>query len=63
MRIRSRGLDPYAWAWQLGDGSLCYWAEPTKEKLLRGQKPSPEAQAVCVRLIKNTEYQGGKGAR
>lgn len=40
-----------AWAWQMEDGSICFWAEPTKKALLMGEKPSPEARAVSVFLV------------
>jgi len=46
-----------AWAWAIlgsvhkaGPYELCRWAEPSKEVLLMGQKPSPEAIAVRVEL-------------
>jgi len=40
----------YGWAW-LCDFGLCQWAEPNRERLLRGSKPSPEAVAVRVELV------------
>ena len=40
-----------AWAW-LMEGGLCYWAEPTREQLMAPGKPSPEAKAVRVRLVR-----------
>lgn len=54
---------PRAWAWEINFGKgwvLCHWAEPSKEKLLNGQKPSPDARAVCVRLVRNTPNRSAK---
>ena len=31
--------------------NLCRWAQPTRERLERGQKPSPDARAVRVKLV------------
>jgi len=41
------------WAWKIknlnGDGwVLCAWAEPSKDVLFMGAKPSPEAKPVRV---------------
>lgn len=47
---------PFAWAWMLEDGGLCYWAEPDKARLQSQGKPSPNAKAVCVRLIKHADF-------
>lgn len=44
-----------AWAW-LWRGSICYWACPTVQELLREGKPSPEAEAICVSIIPRKEY-------
>jgi len=48
MNIRS----VYAWSWIIqaenGTWMLCHWAEPTKERLLAGSKPSWEARPVRV---------------
>ena len=44
-----------AWAWQC-DFGLCRWAEPDEKRLRSGNRPSPEAKAVAVRLIKESEY-------
>lgn len=43
------------WAWQLEEG-LCHWVEPTKERLTRKDKPSPEAKPVFVRIVKEADY-------
>ena len=43
-----------AWVWEC-DFGLCYWAQPDREQLERGRKPSPEAKPVLVRLVKETE--------
>ncbi len=54
---------PIAWTWRLEDGSLCLWADVTKEDLVKGGMPSPDAKPVCVRLVPNVEYReliGGK---
>ena len=42
----------YAWKFRGRGGRwvLCSWAEPTKERLLWRNKPSPEAVPVRVRL-------------
>lgn len=40
----------YGWAW-LCDFGLCQWAEPSRKRLLKGSKPSPEAIAVRVELV------------
>lgn len=39
------------WAWEWPKGELCYWAEPTQERLFKGNKPSPEAKAVKCWLV------------
>ena len=41
----------FAYAWMLEDGSLCYWAAPTKDELVRNGKPGPGAKAVRVELV------------
>lgn len=41
------------WSWKVNFGKgweLCHWAEPTKQQLLSGGKPSPEAKAVRVKV-------------
>jgi len=50
---------PYTWAWMLEDGSLCYWSEPTSEKLRSRAftKPSSGAKAVRVRIMREGHYQ------
>jgi hypothetical protein len=49
---------PTAWAWEIKNGHgkwvLCHWAEPYRKALLMGEKPSPEARAVCVRLVRRS---------
>ena len=53
----SNAKHPMAWVWQLEDGSLCHWAEPSKDVLImNSNKPSPGAIPKCVRLILNSEY-------
>lgn len=47
---------PIAWVWQLEDGALCFWAEPTRKALVDSGKPSPGAKPICVRLVPNVEY-------
>ncbi len=42
------------WAWCF-NGSLCRWAEPTKEQLLKTQKPTPEAKPVPVIIIRKKD--------
>ena len=45
----------YAYAWELEDGSLCCWAQPSIAVLKKdGHKPSPGAKAVRVELVKCT---------
>ena len=44
------------WAWQLEDGTLCRWAEPTRESLMAGDIPSPDAKPVCVRMLLCGDY-------
>lgn len=34
---------------------LCSWAEPDKERLERGPKPSPEARMVKVAIIRTKD--------
>ena len=43
------------WAWQC-DFGLCHWAAPTREKLLRDGKPTPEAKAISVRIVPTKQY-------
>lgn len=38
-----------AWTWKIEEG-LCFYAHPTRERLLWDGKPSPEAVAVRVEL-------------
>jgi len=48
-----------AWAWEIAGEigkELCFWAEVSKEQLIRRSKPSPEAKPVLVRLIKESDY-------
>jgi hypothetical protein len=45
-----------AWAWEC-DFGLCAWAEPSAARLKKGGRPSPEAQPVRVRIIKESEFQ------
>lgn len=46
-------LPAFAYAWMLEDGSLCYWAEPSRNKLLKeDDKPSPGAVIVRVELVR-----------
>jgi len=47
-----------AWSWVFGDKGeyLCCWAEPSKMTTGRGRKPSPEAKAIRVRIIPETDY-------
>ena len=51
MKIKS---EP-AYAWECNFG-LCKWTEPTKDILEGGPKPSPEAKAVRVRIVKLTDF-------
>lgn len=51
MKIKSERA--YAWECDFG---LCQWAEPTKEVLEMSIKPSPEAKAVRVRIVKLTDF-------
>lgn len=44
-----------AWGWLCNFG-LCQWAEPTKQRLIDGRKPSPEAKLTLVRLIPESDY-------
>lgn len=42
----------YAWIMRVGkEWGICHWAEATRDQLLRGGKPSPEAKAIRVRLV------------
>ena len=50
---RKREVFALAWAWQLEDGSLCRWAEPYRNELLEGNRPSNGAKPVCVRMTVN----------
>ena len=43
------------WTWEIqklrtGKWELCLWATPSKDALLKGHKPSPEARPVYVRF-------------
>ena len=44
-----------AWAWEC-DFGLCRWTAPSRERLLRGHVPSPEAKAVPVRIVKLADF-------
>lgn len=47
------GKNATAYAWQLEDGSLCRWAEPTRQELEDGREsPGPDAKIVRVRIVK-----------
>lgn len=54
-----RPLVGRGWAWKIqdmrGGWHLCNWCEPSRERLERGKKPSPEAIAVYVKMTANTE--------
>lgn len=46
-----------AWAWMIQNHTgtrweLCLWAEPSRESLERIQRPSPEARAVRVLIVR-----------
>ena len=45
----------YGWAYELEDGSLCNWAEPSAIGL-KGPRPSPEAKKVAVVLVKRQDW-------
>ena len=45
----------HGYAYELEDGSLCCWAEPTLEKLTK-PKPSPGARKVAVILVKRSDW-------
>lgn len=54
-RAEKRTIKPgHGWAWAIehpkDTWGLCHWAEPSKEKLADGPKPSPEAIPVRVLL-------------
>lgn len=50
-----------AWAWQLEDGSVCYWAQPSKEQLKKDRnKPSPGAKPIPVYLIVRKEFKNAE---
>ena len=52
-----------SWAW-FCDFGLCKWAEPTRERLVAGGKPSPEARPVLVTMtVRVAKARGGKGKR
>jgi len=52
MKIKSEPA--YAWECDFG---LCRWAEPTPKQLMKNSgKPSNEAKAVRVRIIKQSDY-------
>ena len=53
-----------AWAWEC-DLGLCKWAEADAIMLQDHGRPSPEAQPVQVRIIKESEFQAilRKGAK
>jgi hypothetical protein len=54
------------WAWEIrnegstGAWSLCHWAEPYRNVLLAGQKPSPEARPVKVVMMRHERAKKGK---
>lgn len=43
----------YAWEFE---GMLCGWAEPDLARLKDGGKPTPEAKAIKVRIIRESDY-------
>ena len=51
---------PTAWAWEFEAVEkkwwLCRWAEPDKYSLGSRPKPSTEARAVRVRIIRESDY-------
>ena len=51
MKIKSESA--YAWECRFG---LCKWAKPTKDGLEIDPKPSPEARAVRVTIVKTTDF-------
>ena len=51
-RVLERSQAPRSWAW-LCDFGLCLWSLPTKRQLMADGKPSPNAKAVRVRLIRD----------
>ena len=50
-RVLARSNVEKAWAW-IADFGLCLWAMPTKQKLVADGKPSREAKAVRVLLVR-----------
>ena len=51
MKIKSESA--YAWECKFG---LCQWAEPSIRELKGDPKPSPEAKAVRVRIVKVADF-------
>ena len=41
----------HGYAWKLENGQCCHWVEPSKEALLRRNKPSDGAIPVRVQII------------
>lgn len=50
---KSKYSHPRVWTWRIQEG-LCYCTEYSREGL--GDKPSPEAKPVRVRLVPESEY-------
>ena len=45
------------YAWELESGILCWWAEPDMVRLLANTgKPSPEAKARRIRIVKESDW-------
>jgi hypothetical protein len=44
------------WAWELEEGTLCYWAEPTKEQLRARSSPSTDAKPLPVRIVREADW-------
>ena len=52
----SRRHHPPGYAWRLEEGALCFWAEPSKDALVKRRKPSPGAVATRVRIVPIDDY-------
>lgn len=46
---------PRVWTWRIEEG-LCFGTYVSRADLERDGKPSPEAKAVCVRLVPEGDY-------
>ena len=50
MKNKARG-----YSWQLEEGDICCWVEPTKEGLIHRGKPSDNAKVISVIIIPRTK--------